>query len=78
MKMPTKDNLVEIEVKPWKGGTWSMFSNQVVSVWLVSIMGILITGDENNNYNLLTEPPVQLTAENLNSSKCLPVSKFYE
>ena len=58
MKMPTKDNLVEIEVKPRKVGTWSMFSNQVVSVWLISIMGILITGDENNNYNLLTKPPV--------------------
>ena len=57
--MPTKDNLVEIEVKPRKGGTWwSMFSYQVVSVWLISIMGILITGDENNNYNLLTKPPV--------------------
>ena len=58
MKMPTKDNLVEIEVKPRKEGTWSMFSNQVVSVWLISIMGILITADENNNYNLLTKPPV--------------------
>ena len=40
--------------------TGSMFSNQVVSVWLISIMGILITLDENNNYNLLTKPPVHL------------------